>query len=155
MRGYVSPRVWGATDLPPGIGEEDTTVAKLEEFGFEGPDASLKESIEEYGLCWKLMETKPPAEPRYLFLYAVGMVDNVYRYFSWATMSKAEFIQMVQEKQLHTDLANFCGCTVQELTDRFPSSVDDLLVYRGYENVFGSPGMEFVIRSTNSDQEES
>lgn len=104
------------------------SIQLLEAQGFKGPDASLEESLFEYGLAWRVMEKET------LFIYRIGenrfdrtVFSNdldVIKEFNWVSW---------------TEIANHVGTPLPEWIN-FPldSKIYDLFMYHGWENIFGS-----------------
>lgn len=108
------------------------TISKLEADGFTGMDASLSESIFEYGLAWReLPETKeilfvhrhPTLEKRFDRTSFKADLD-FRKEFDWADFA---------------GLCNFLGMTADEFDAQpLPNKIADLVSYSGEENVFGT-----------------
>lgn len=108
--------------------ENINTIEKLEALGAEGGEVNLDISLGEYNLVWI------KGEEETLFIYSIGnkrfdrvYFDNdldVYKEFDWVNWN---------------DLFSFVG-TDKESFDgiSLPQKISDLLIYYGYENIFGS-----------------
>ena len=112
---------------------EIKTITELEEEGFYGTDASLAESIFQYGLIWKEI-----VEDAYLFYYVVQHND------AWVLVEDAtlpkdiDLVDAFNWIEDWTGVCSFVGMSFNEFIDRdLPYIVEDLLGYFGHENVFG------------------
>jgi len=109
---------------------------------YEGIDADLETSLFEYGLIWKLTDGE------YKFIYGVGYNDDgeEYNRFDWAT-EEADIDP--KEEWNFADWGDICFFVGQTETKFFaqplPQIVFDLILYYGYENIFGSSYYPFAI----------
>lgn len=118
----------------PGHVDRLNTLAKLHAEGFDGPDASLAESLFCYGIAWRKLENGA-----WLFVYSIpGRSDRFDRSeikerdprleWNWAFDGKHEY-----------GFLDFLGSTLEDWLARpFPEQVMDLVSYYGTEEIFGS-----------------
>jgi len=116
--------------------------SELENEGFEGCDADLDISLYEYGLIWKKEE-----DDNYLFYYGTSL-NNVGEYylFDFAHMSKEDWIELLNESWVNmNDVLSFCDIKKKDFINNFPYDVNTMIMYYGYENIFGSSYNPFKI----------
>ena len=138
-------------DMGPEHVERLNTIEKLEQEGFEGPDACLMISLFEYGLAWR--ET----DEGILFIYGIkhGMSGD-YTRFDRCTLAKDTDPKEEWSWANWDDLCNFTGDGTAYPED-YPLTqvVSDLLNYYGYENVFGASYWEgFAIEGDDQHEED-
>ena len=111
------------------------SIRKLEEAGFEGPDADLSTSLFEYGLAWK------EEEEEVLFIYGICMRDDTDEYNRFDRTTISASIDPTEE----WDWAEWdkVASMIDGPSD-YPKDiplthvVEDLLRYYGIVNVFGT-----------------
>lgn len=108
------------------------TVRRLEAQGFQGPDASLEESLGQYGIAWREL----PDE--FLFVYRVrGSGKN-------ARFDRVKFRKDVDPQREWDwvkwgDVADYVGMPVRELLkEPLPLLIQDLIGYYGTEEIIGT-----------------
>lgn len=132
------------------------TIDMLGRQGFTGPDASLHESLFEYGFAWReipedLRGEHP--EERWLIIFRKDTGDNPREFdrCPWADVDFfAEFSWIPDSKW--ADFWQSHGTTKLEWMERStPERLYDLFGYFGWENVFGSDPHTFEIRDPDHD----
>ena len=104
------------------------TLTKYIEEGYNGIDASIEESLYEYGLIWK--ETSPG---EYNFIYGINSDDDEYVLFDYIFMSIKDWEELLQESWFDLKaVESFSGGKLS-----FPYDVHTVLQYYGYESIFG------------------
>ena len=107
------------------------SISLLETQGFEGSDASLSESLFEYGLAWREVDNE------YLFIHrhpnCVGCFDR-------STFKKDLDVQKEFNWIKWGEITSYLGVDDLEewLTFPLPHKISDLVSYHGYENIFGT-----------------
>ena len=108
---------------------KEQVIEHLESLGFYGTDASLKESLFEYGLICRELK-----DGSFCFLYAVG--ENVYCNGSFNTQEIDNFLY-----ESWFDLDSFLDFTSMHLNSflQLPAinKMYDYLAYYGYQYIFG------------------
>ena len=108
------------------------TFDELEKEGYEGSDASLQISLEEYGIIWKEEEK----EYKFLFKFRPDLLRYDYGFFNKDLDLKKEFSWIND-----CDWASFfsyIGQTSDEWNKLpLPNKITDLYGYWGAENIFG------------------
>jgi hypothetical protein len=103
----------------------------LKEQGFQGMDASLKESLFEYGLAWREL---PDGE----FLF-VHRHTSMPKRFDRTTLNVKNDLKKEFDWINWADVASFTGTPFENWLDlSFPHKISDLINYYGVENVFGT-----------------
>ncbi len=98
---------------------------------FEGIDASLNESLFEYGLAWKKLDNG-----EFLFIYKN---PNNPGHFDRCTMDKKTDLKKEFNWVCWADIANYLGCPLENwLNCSFGQKISDLMNYYGAENIFGT-----------------
>jgi len=105
--------------------ENLASIRLLEAQGFEGTDASLEESLFEYGLIWRhIPETK-----EFLFVYPHHAIDG--RTFDRCTFDEDTDVEKEFDYLLPLGEPDW-----DELT--LPEKIAALIYWHGHENVFGA-----------------
>lgn len=106
------------------------SIALLKAQGFRGPDASLAESLFEYGLAWRDLGDE------ILFIYRHPSIPNR---FDRCTMDKTTDVKKEYDWANWDGLFSFIGQTESEWSD-YPLTLKiyDLFGYYGSEEIFGS-----------------
>ena len=115
----------------------DKRITDLAKQGFTGVDVSLDISLREYGLAWK-----PDNEEKSEFCFIVGMSseDGEYTRFFFSHLTKKDYEEAFYfEPDRAGDICAFTGQSLEELKEGFPCRAYDVMVYYGYEEVFGNP----------------
>jgi len=113
------------------------SVEFYEKNGFEGPDASLEISLVDYGIAWQ--KTESPERVEYKFLYGIEHDGNSYTKFDYSFMDKKEFESICHEEWFNLpEVCKFCDMKEAEFIAEFPRTVQNAMIYHGYENIFGS-----------------
>lgn len=107
-------------------------LSLLELAGFEGPDASLEESLEEYGMAWRDLGSEV------LFVYFIRE-DGGEKHYDRDIITKDTDFQREYNWADFNAVADAYGITVDEWM-QYPltEKVYNLVQYYGWENVFGS-----------------
>ena len=118
---------------------EAIKLSDLEKDGWEGSDADLRTSLEEYGMAWRSIPSATKKE--YKFYYATGYDGKNYDLFDWGSMTEEEFDDLLTGKNTWVDLEEvkkYCGKDIDGQEFSFPYDVSSLVSYYGFENIFGS-----------------
>jgi hypothetical protein len=109
------------------------SIALLDKQGFTGADASLAESVFEYGLCWREL-----TDGKILFVYRIRSDSEQSRFDR--TILEADLDVQCEWNWVKWDsLMSYLGAELKEwLALPLPAKVGDLLSYYGYENIFGT-----------------
>lgn len=110
--------------------ENLNALGRLEAQGFVGLDASLEESLFEYGLAWRDIGDE------WLFVYAHPSIENRFdRCALPKNTDPAKEWDWVQWGEIYS----FTGMSETDWKALpLPEQVSDLISYHGVENVFGS-----------------
>jgi len=109
------------------------SISKLEAAGFTGPDASLDESLFEYGIAYKVTDDE------ILFIYGTQYGYDEYIRFDRCTINTD--INIAEEydwADLKAVQSSNGYSTKDWNTLPLEQKITDLLRYYGYENLFGS-----------------
>ena len=103
----------------------------------EGVDANLETSLKEYGIAWKTAEDD---EKDYLFYYGISSNEQgEYTRFDHSHLAKNADIYKEWNFVEWGRVYSFTGCTKEEYDKMpLPQVVFDLILYYGYENIFGT-----------------
>ncbi len=124
--------------------DKQTLMSKnIKEYSeYEGIDADLETSLFEYGLIWKLTDGE------YKFVYGVeyDADGQGYALFDYATEPADTSPKEEWDFAEWDKLYSFTGQTEAEFfAQSLPNIVSDLILYYGYQNIFGSSYQPFVI----------
>lgn len=118
------------------------SIKKLKREGFEGTDASLAESLFEYGMVWRklteaermeLDKTATPNQAEWLFIYRTGG-----KRFDRTSIAECDPFKEWNWVKWESFFA-YLGTTKEEWLEMpFPFQVENLVSYHGYEEIFGS-----------------
>ena len=121
------------------------TLQALETQGYTGPDASLETSLGEYGLAWNQEKNS------ITFLYGIQADDSGnWTRFDWASYQNLDPAHE-WDWALKPEFYDHNGIEPEEWTQQSTGlQVLDLILYYGYENIFGSSYTEgFEIKGLN------
>ena len=119
------------------------TIKECENQGYTGIDASLDISLFEYGIAWHIND-ECTQENEYHFIYGVQVYENAemssidYCTFDHGYLTLDDFKDMLDSWANNDGFYSCHDTSKNELINRFPYSVYDLMSYYGFENVFGS-----------------
>ena len=109
------------------------SISKLEAAGFTGPDASLDESLFEYGIAYKVTDDE------ILFIYGTQYGHDEYIRFDRCTINTDINIAEEYDWADLKAVQSVNGYSTKDWnTLPLEQKITDLLRYYGYENVFGS-----------------
>ena len=109
------------------------SISKLEVAGFTGPDASLDESLFEYGIAYKVTDDE------ILFIYGTQYGYDEYIRFDRCTINTDINIAEEYDWADLKAVQSVNGYSTKDWnTLPLEQKITDLLRYYGYENVFGS-----------------
>ena len=110
--------------------ENLNTFEKLEKLGFDGPDACIRESLQEYGIAWLRMEEDT------LFIYAINHDGTEYDRFDRCSFDNSLDLESELNWANLEDVSSFIGDDIKSIP--LPYQIEALNSYYGMENVFGS-----------------
>lgn len=115
-------------------------IALLEADGWQGPDASLAISLFEYDLAWR------DDGEDYKFIVRRRGRNR----FGWGAFKKATDLRKQWNWADLEGVADFCGEPLETwLARSLPQQVQDMLIFYGPENVFGSGDHLFEIQESD------
>jgi len=123
------------------------TIRRMEYEGYEGVDADLTTSLQEYGIAWKRRGKD------WHFIYGVGMTENEngepeYNLFDWADIPVGTDPRDEWNFVNWKAVAECSGMTELKLLEMpLTYIVETLVSYYGYEDVFGSSYFPFPINT--------
>lgn len=126
--------------------ENINSIEKLKALGFEGSDASLEESLYEYGLAW-MQDPENPLALYFIHIASNSMIDGDPEQmdFDSTTITEEDFMSCLSDRQIN-GCADYCGMTVEEWKSQwFPRKVEDMMRYSGVDDVFGTSYGTFKI----------
>lgn len=132
---------------------DPVSLAALRAAGFTGGDASLRISLEEYGLAWApLDDGADDGHGAHIIVYGVESdKQSCYTRFASAEIRDAAR-SPIEEWTWVTDWSGFggyCGCVPERET--VLDVLQSALGYWGYENLFGSSYHRWAIQGVPSD----
>ena len=109
------------------------SISKLEKAGFTGPDASLDESLFEYGIAYKVTDDE------ILFIYGTQYGYDEYIRFDRCTINTDIDIAKEYDWADLKAVQSVNGYSTKDWnTLPLEQKITDLLRYYGYDNLFGS-----------------